>query len=75
MAAASESGSSGDSVVCTPCPPAAAPPLLWSALPYNGRAVQVDPMKPKLKPPGTKLSKLNGDIMLLTSAFKFNSRR
>jgi len=40
-----------------------------------GRAVQVDPIKPKLKPPGTKLLKLKIDILLLTSAFKFNLRR
>ena len=40
-----------------------------------GRAVQVDPMKPKLKPPGTKRLKLNCDVLLSTSAFKFNLRR
>ena len=32
-------------------------------------------MKPKLKPPGTKRLKLNCDILLSTSAFKFNLRR
>jgi hypothetical protein len=37
--------------------------------------VQVDPMKPKLKPPGTKRLKLNCDIPLSTSAFKLNLRR
>jgi hypothetical protein len=37
-----------------------------------GRAVQVDPMKPKLKPPGTKRSKLKCDMLLSTSAFNFN---
>jgi hypothetical protein len=37
--------------------------------------VQVDPMKPKLKPPGTKRLKLRCDILLLTSAFNFNLRR
>jgi len=40
-----------------------------------GRAVQVDPMKPKLKPPGTKRLKLKCDILLSTLAFKFNLRR
>jgi hypothetical protein len=39
-----------------------------------GRAVQVDPMRPKLKPPGTKRLKLKCDILLSTSAFKFNLR-
>ena len=37
--------------------------------------MQVDPMKPKLKPPGTKHLKLKFDILLSTSAFKFNLRR
>jgi len=32
-------------------------------------------MKPKLKPPGTKRSKLTCDILLSTSALKFNLRR
>jgi hypothetical protein len=32
-------------------------------------------MNPKLKPPGTKRLKLNWDILLSTSAFKFNLRR
>ena len=36
--------------------------------------MQVDPIKPKLKPPGTKRLKLQCDIMLSTSAFKFNLR-
>jgi len=40
-----------------------------------GRVVQVDLMKPKLKPPRTKRSKLKCDILLSTSAFKFNLRR
>jgi hypothetical protein len=39
-----------------------------------GRAVQVDPMNSKLKPPGTKRLKLKCDILLSTSAFKFNLR-
>jgi hypothetical protein len=41
----------------------------------RGRAVQVDPMKPKFKPPGTKRLKLECDILLSASAFKFNLRR
>jgi hypothetical protein len=32
-------------------------------------------MKPKLKPPGTKGLELKCDILLSTSAFKFNLRR
>jgi hypothetical protein len=40
-----------------------------------GRAVQVDPMKPKLKSPGTMRLKLTCEILLSTSAFKFNLRR
>ena len=42
---------------------------------YLGGAVQVDPIKPKLKPPGTKLLKLKIDLLLSTSASKFNLRR
>ena len=41
----------------------------------QGRPVQVDPMKPKLKPPGTKRLKPKCDILLSTSAFNLNSRR
>jgi len=37
--------------------------------------VQVDPIKPKLKPPGTKLLKLKSDILVSTAAFKINLRR
>jgi len=40
-----------------------------------GRAAQVDPIKPMLKPPGTKRLKLKCVILLSTSAFKFNLRR
>ena len=40
-----------------------------------GEAVQIDPIKSKLKPPGTKLFKLNCDVLLSTSAFRFNLRR
>jgi len=41
----------------------------------HGRAVQVDPVKPMLKPPGTKHLKLKCDILLSTSAFRFHLRR
>jgi len=41
----------------------------------HGRAGQVDPIKPKLKPPGTKRLKLDCDVRLSTSAFKFILRR
>jgi len=41
----------------------------------HGRAVQADPIKPTLKPTGTKRLKLKCDILLSTSAFKFNLRR
>ena len=37
--------------------------------------MHIDPTKPKLKPPGTKRLKLKRDILLSTSAFKFNLRR
>jgi len=40
-----------------------------------GRAVKVDPMKPKLKPPGTSRLKLKCDILLSNSTFEFNMRR
>jgi hypothetical protein len=36
--------------------------------------VQADPIKPRLKPPGTKRLKLKCDTLLSTSAFKFNLR-
>ena len=42
---------------------------------YQGRAVQVDPIKSKLKLPGTKRLKLNRDVLLSTSAIMFNLRR
>jgi hypothetical protein len=39
----------------------------------RGRAVQVDPMKPMLKAPGTKRLKLDEyDEVLSSFAFKFN---
>jgi len=41
----------------------------------QGWAVQVDPIKPMLKPPKTKRLKLQCDILLPTSAFKVNLRR
>jgi hypothetical protein len=37
--------------------------------------VQVDPIKPTLKAPGTKRLKLKFDILLSNFAFKFNLRR
>ena len=37
--------------------------------------MQVNPIKPKLKPPGTKRLKLNRDILQSTSGFEFNLRR
>ena len=40
-----------------------------------GRAVQVDPIKPKLKPPGAKRLKHKHDEPLSSFAFKFNLRR
>ena len=57
---------------------------IWQALPEDagaehrdepGRAVQVEPRKPMLKPPGTEHLKLNCDILLSTFAFNFNLRR
>ena len=39
------------------------------------RAVQIDPIKPTLKAPGTKRLKLNYDEPLSNFAFKFNLRR
>jgi hypothetical protein len=41
----------------------------------QGGAVQVDPMRSKLKAPGTKRLKLKHDEPLSGSAFKFNLRR
>jgi hypothetical protein len=42
---------------------------------YHGRAVQVDPIKPKLKAPGSEQLKPNCDHMLSNVAFKFKLRR
>jgi len=41
----------------------------------EGRAVQVDPIKPRLKLPGTKRLKLNCDGPLSNFAVKFKLRR
>jgi len=41
----------------------------------QGRAVQVDPIRPTLKAPGTKRLKLEYDRLLLCFAFYFNVRR
>jgi len=41
----------------------------------QGSAVQLDPIKPRLKPSGTKHLKPKCDILLSNSAFKSNSRR
>jgi len=41
----------------------------------HGLAVQVHPLKPTLKPPGTERLKLQCDILPSTIAFKFNLRR
>ena len=40
-----------------------------------GRAVQVDPIKPKLSPPGTGRLILTHDELHSSLAFKFNLRR
>jgi hypothetical protein len=42
---------------------------------YLGRAVQVEPMKPTLKAPGTKRLKLNHYRLLSSFGFKINLRR
>jgi len=50
--------------------------------PHRGRPVQLDPIKPKLKPPGSERLKLKCDVLLsillqfcFIFAFKFNLRR
>jgi hypothetical protein len=48
---------------------------LHGGAPIHGRAVQLDPIKPKLKPPGTKRLKLKHDEPLSTFAFNFSLRR
>jgi len=42
---------------------------------FQGRVVQVDPIKPELRLPGTKRLKLKYDGPLSKFAFKFNLRR
>jgi len=51
---------------------AVGPALLLRLL---GGAVQVDPIKLKLKPPGTERLRLKCDILLSSSAFKSDLRR
>jgi len=50
---------------------------LWEAgLDYrHGRAVQVDPIKPSEKAPGTKRLRLKCDELVSSFAFKFDLRR
>jgi len=55
---------------CAPPPAGDAPPP-----DPRGGAVQVDPMRLTLRPTGTKRLKLKCDVLLSTSAFKFNLRR
>jgi hypothetical protein len=50
-------------------------PLLPPQLRRPGEAVQSEPMKPKLKAPGTKRLKLKYENMLSRFAFKCNLRR
>jgi len=50
-------------------------PLAGGAAPRRGREVQVDPIKPTLKPPGSKRLKLEDEKALSNFAFKFNLRR
>ena len=52
-------------------PPPRPPPMLVE----QGRAVQVEPMKPMLKAPGTKRLKLKYDEPPSNITFKFNLRR
>jgi len=48
----------------------------WNHAADLGRPAQVDPIKPMLKAPGTKLLKLKHDEPLSSSGgFKFNLRR
>jgi len=49
--------------------------LRAAAVGRHGRAVQVDPIKPMLKPPGTKHLELRYDKLHSSFAFKFNLRR
>jgi hypothetical protein len=57
---------------------AAAPPmhrLMFGSQPPPGMAVQVDPIKPKLKPPVHESLKLKYDKLLSNIALTFNLRR
>jgi len=49
-------------------------PTLWGLTRWPGRAVQVDPIKPTVKAPGSKRLKLKCDEPLSNFAFKFNMR-
>ena len=40
-----------------------------------GRAVQVNPIKPRLKAPGTKRLKLKHEVLISTVTFNFNLHR
>jgi len=60
---------------CKVLAPGDVPLHTWRAGGAHGRVVQVDPMKPRLKPHGTKRLKLKCGVLLLTSAFKLNLRR
>jgi hypothetical protein len=42
---------------------------------FHGKAVQVDPIKPTLKAPGTQRLKLQHDEVLSSFAFHFSLRR
>ena len=53
----------------------AAAVLVIEEVDAQGRVVQVDPIKPKLKAPEHKRLKLECDILLSTAAFKFKLRR
>jgi hypothetical protein len=51
----------------------AARPHAWRLLlPRQGRALQVDPMKPTLKPPGSQRGNLEHEKLLSNFAFNFN---
>jgi hypothetical protein len=48
--------------------------VFWPRSHRPGREVQVDPIKPNLKPPGTKRLKPKHNDVLSSSAFNFNLR-
>jgi hypothetical protein len=66
-------------LVARPCLVVDKYPLIRTDIPpplqYPGKAVQVEPIKPTLKPSGIKRLKLMCDEPISTSAFKFNLRR